>query len=239
MAKAKVTFGAQIYNVVWTLIPTTRKYLIILLIFALKLIKMAKAYSSYKLEDVQNLGIELTTEKHFDESLPKIEPTDWLKSTLEKNRRFPVVTEKAKSELIITPILTELHEMNLEYFTCFSGYSFDIDANSGLKGRCDFLLSRKPHAIVIEIPVFAILEAKKDDIEAAYPQCIAQMYAARVFNKRHNIEYPVIYGAVTTGFNWKFIKLIDNTAWIDTELYYLNDLPKLLGILQTIINIYK
>ena len=65
------------------------------------------------------------------------------------------------------------------------------------------------------------------------------MYAARLFNKQMNEPYETIYGVVTNAFDWVFLKLEGDTVWIDTQRYFLNDLPKILGIFQWIINQYK
>ena len=65
------------------------------------------------------------------------------------------------------------------------------------------------------------------------------MYAARVFNKKMNEPYETIYGAVTNAFDWVFMKLEGDTVYIDLNRYYLNELPKILGIMQYIVGKYK
>ena len=62
-------------------------------------------------------------------------------------------------------------------------------------------------------------------------QCTAEMYAARLFNEREGNQVAEIYGAVTTGEVWKFLKLKNQTISIDLSEYFLNDLNKILGIL--------
>jgi hypothetical protein len=42
-----------------------------------------------------------------------------------------------------------------------------------------------------------------------------------------------IYGAVTTGTDWKFLKLSDKTIWIDKRDYFINEVSYILGILTT------
>lgn len=201
--------------------------------------KRGKSYSTFTAEDIRQLGIETVVEAHKWGASEPLEPSDWLKTTLQKNMRLPLITEKAKSEFIVAPILTEMHELSLDMFTFFSGSSFDVDKTLGLRGRCDFIFSLKPHAATIEAPIFSIIEAKNDGIEEAYPQCIAQLYAAELYNKKYNLEFPFIYGAVTTGFNWKFIRYENKKAFIDTDMFYMDQLPELLGILQKVINYYN
>lgn len=57
------------------------------------------------------------------------------------------------------------------------------------------------------------------------------MYGARIYNEKDNYELPCVYGAVTTGDEWKFMKLIKNVAYLDNDLYYINDIKKIIGIL--------
>jgi activator of 2-hydroxyglutaryl-CoA dehydratase len=52
-----------------------------------------------------------------------------------------------------------------------------------------------------------LVEAKKEDILAGLGQCVAEMVAAQIFNEREGNEISVIYGTVTSGTNWKFLKL--------------------------------
>jgi hypothetical protein len=57
------------------------------------------------------------------------------------------------------------------------------------------------------------------------------MVAARIFNQREGHAIDTLYGAVTTGNQWKFLKLADTTAFIDTSDYFINEIDKILGIL--------
>jgi hypothetical protein len=64
------------------------------------------------------------------------------------------------------------------------------------------------------------------------------MVGAKLFNEKKGVQIPYIYGCVTTGNEWLFLKLTD-TILIDTEIFYLNDLPRLLGIFEEIITDYQ
>ena len=204
---------------------------------------MPNSYSKFDYSDIQDLGIRLRRKALFQE-IQLIEPSDLLKQVLYSNLKRPLATEKAKSELIIVPILNELATINHDSFTFFSGYSFDIDKERGLKGHCDFLLSLEVVSPVIEAPVISIVEAKNADFSLGIPQCVAQMYAAQIFNERKNKPVKTIYGIVTIGDTWNFLYLDEktpeqHTAWIDTTNFYLQDLPHLLGAFQKVIDFYK
>lgn len=62
-------------------------------------------------------------------------------------------------------------------------------------------------------------------------QCIAEMVAAQRFNQQQGNEIKTIYGAVTTGTAWKFIKLAEQVVFIDLSDYYIKEVDKILGIL--------
>ena len=200
---------------------------------------MPISYSKYKFNDLDDLNIITEREKLFSEAVTPFIPSELLMNVLTFNQSLPLGTEKAKSELLITPILNELCQRNPESFTYFSGYNFDVDKTLGLKGRCDYLFSNNYKAARIDAPLFCIVEAKNDDVnnENSLAQCIAEMYAAQLFNqKKHNDSIKFIYGAVSTGFEWIFLKLEYSKINIDTRRYYLNKIEELLGVLQFIIS---
>ena len=64
------------------------------------------------------------------------------------------------------------------------------------------------------------------------------MFAAQMFNKRQGFEKLVIYGAVSTGTNWKFILLEENLVKIDLKEYIITQLDRILGILSEPFRIY-
>jgi hypothetical protein len=78
-----------------------------------------------------------------------------------------------------------------------------------------------------------LVEAKKEDIIAGLGQCVAEMVAAQIFNEREGNEISIIYGTVTSGTNWKFLKLEGKVVEIDLVEYYLTDVNKILGILAS------
>jgi hypothetical protein len=63
-----------------------------------------------------------------------------------------------------------------------------------------------------------------------------KMYAARLFNQQHENNIDSIYGIVTSGYDWLFLKLINNSLLVDNKRYFLNNLPELLGCWQKMID---
>ncbi len=201
----------------------------------------AKSYSNFTPDDIKALGIRMEAGQ-FMSNIAHILPSDFLLQSLAYSKDVPLSTEKAKSEFIIAPILNEIRRRNADKTTFFSGYTFNVDVKRGLKGRCDFIFSLDSKALSISVPLFCVIEAKNDTPDDAnnFAQCIAEMYAARLFNeKRNNTQITSIYGAVSNGFDWIFMKLEHDTATIDaSHRYYANNLPELLGVLQHIIDQY-
>ena len=198
---------------------------------------MPKSYSQFDYDDLKDLGIKVGEKAFINQIIyTPLPPSDYLKITLQRNLRRKLRSEKAKSEFIIAPILSELEELNLQKFAFYSGYKFNVEPKQGLSGFCDFVLSFEPTAFRIEAPVFCIVEAKNENLESGIPQCVAELYAAQIFNNRAGKPRPVLYGAVTFGHEWKFIRFIGNEAEVDTSIFYLNQLDQILGIMQYIVD---
>jgi hypothetical protein len=167
-----------------------------------------------------------------------VEASQRLKDDLQEAKGVPLMSEKAKSEYIIAPITRELKRNN-PFITIFSGYTFNIESDKELSGSPDFLIAAKPSIVEPERPIFCLFESKNKEAAEGFAQCAAEMYAARLFNRENNEPYETIYGVVTNAYDWIFMKLEGDTILIDKERYFLNELPKLLGIFQFIIEQYK
>ena len=166
--------------------------------------------------------------------IKSIKPTAHLLQDLKEAKETPVATEKAKSESIISPIIKEIKRRN-KHISIFSGYTFNVDVSSDLTGAPDFMISLKPMIVEPERPIFCLVESKNKTPEDGYAQCAAEMYAARLFNQQTGEPNDIIYGAVTNAFDWVFMKLEGNIIYIDLDRYYLNQLPRILGIFQFIV----
>ncbi len=195
------------------------------------------AYSDFKLPELKR-RFNLTLEEDADlfNAAPELPVSDWLQETLRETLPLALAinTEKVRSELIIAPILIELRRQTGRTISFFSGVDFTVDPSEGLNGVCDFIVSLSPEQLFVSAPVLIMFEAKNEDIKGGFPQCIAAMIAAQRFNEREGNAIPLIYGAVTTGTNWRFLQLDQNVVRIDRREYYIDNAPKLLGILMTI-----
>ncbi|MFZ4677472.1 MAG: hypothetical protein ACOYM4_17565 [Nodosilinea sp.] len=140
-------------------------------------------------------------------------------------------TEKARSEMVIAPMLVELKRLRHDQISLFSGVEFSVDPAQDLVGFCDFIVSLSRQQLYISAPAVIIFEAKNENIKGGLGQCLAAMVAARLFNEQEGQPLPQIYGAVTTGNQWKFLRLSGQTAYIDLRDYYIDQLDIIMGIL--------
>ena len=190
------------------------------------------AYSEFTIEKVQNtfkLTIEDTDLFSLVEDYPlSSEFLAFLKrgSTL----ALAVNTEKAKAEFIIAPILLEVKQLLHDAVSIFSGIDFSVDNEKGLNGVCDFIISKSKRQHLLASPVITIVEAKNDNLRDGVGQCIAEMVAAQQFNLKNNSNMQYVYGVVTIGSAWKFLKLQDTTVTLDLEEYFINSPHKIVGI---------
>jgi len=194
------------------------------------------AYSDFTLDKVkQNFQINTIEEPDIFANVPDLECSQLLKDILQYNLPIAIASnsEKARSEMIIAPILLDLKRQLHDKINLFSGVEFNVDAAQGLNGICDFIITRSPERLIITAPVMIIVEAKKENIPAGLGQCVAEMIAARILNERAGNENIEIYGTVTTGSIWQFLKLDKQVIEIDLSEYYLKDVNKILGILAS------
>jgi hypothetical protein len=194
------------------------------------------AYSDFTLNRVKKeFGLTIDEELNLFANIESSQCSDYLKFTLQENvpLALAINTEKARSEMIIAPILIEVRRDLKQQISLFSGTEFNIDPARGLNGICDFIISRSREQFTVNAPVLTIVEAKNENIKAGLGQCIAEMLAAQIFNQNEGNLVEIIYGVVTTGNIWKFLKLVGSVVFIDQTDYYINEVGKILGILYS------
>ena len=196
------------------------------------------AYSNFTLQTVREAFDleEVDTANLFAGSEP-MEPSELLIAVLARNIPLATAigTEKAKSEMIVADVLVELREQFEHRISLFSGVDFNVDDESGLTGVCDFLISLSPVQFGLEAPVIVLVEAKNDNLEVGLGQCAAEMVAAQRFNTEEGNDIPCIYGATTSGTEWRFLKLEDQKLHIDMSVYQIAQCEKILGILASMV----
>ncbi len=197
------------------------------------------SYSEFSFTEViDKFGLNTEERMGIFADVPELEPSLLLKQIL--TEYFPLLrasdNEKLRSEAFIFPLLADLRRQLKQPVNLFSGIDFNVDPQQGLNGYCDFLITQSSETFAIRSPVIIVVEAKKEDINGGLGQCLAEMVAAQIFNEKKGDGGKVIYGTVTTGTNWLFLKLEGKTAIIDLDEYSIKNPAKILGILASAVS---
>jgi len=191
-------------------------------------------YSNFKtLDDItQTFDVIIVSGDSLFKEAAEVSTSSALVNILEENvpLAFNINTEKARSEFIIAPVIVEIRRLLQRKVSLFSGIDFSVDETRNLNGFCDFILSYSSNQIFLQVPVVCLVEAKNDNMKGGYAQCMAEMIAAQIYNIQRGHSVNWILGVVTTGSNWRFLKLEDKIISIDFDEYLISHVNKILGI---------
>ena len=191
-------------------------------------------YSKFTLRKaVEDFQLALVEGDRFLPEAASVSPTSLLADTLRETLPWAIAasTEKARSEGIINPVLLEVRRQLDGQVSVFSGEEFAVQPEADLTGYVDFLISRSPEQLYVKAPAVVLVEAKKEDLKSSLGQCLAEMVAAQRFNQQQQQAIAAIYGAVTSGTVWRFLKLEGQTVAIDLTDYPLPPVEQILGFL--------
>lgn len=189
------------------------------------------SFSSYKnLGEVLKEFIITYQEKNFIKEI-QFKIPDYFKEDLEIVMTDGVVdcSEYAICENLIYPLLKEIWKNYREYFVLWSHHSLNDDEN--LNGYPEYILAKRSPLgkMVFEQPYLIIVEAKKDDFEYGWSQCLAEMIAAQKLNNQLEI---IIFGIVSNGKNWEFGKLEKDQFTRNKKLYSIQQLDEILAAIN-------
>jgi len=138
-------------------------------------------------------------------------------------------SEAARCEIIIFPILREVYKKYSTKFALWVQKSLSYDAE--LTGIPDYIVSKKSEygKLFLDYPVLAVVEAKKNDFEQGWGQCLAELVASQKLND--NVDFPV-YGIVTDGKTWEFGLLNHKMFTKNIRSFTIDDLSLLFGALD-------
>ena len=204
------------------------------------------AYNNFTLESVKDRFDLKLLNNRFCELLAVAEPQSEFLAIFDESFALAEIakSEKAKSELLVSPILVQARRLVDRHVQLFSGEEFNVDQEQGLNGFCDFLFSKSENQFTIDAPVLMLVEAKRGELETGLGQCVAEMLAAQSYNQLKNRNIPTIYGCVTSGILWQFLKLEGSDVTIlrgrgfanDPTSYSVKPVQKILGILTWILS---
>lgn len=166
------------------------------------------AFKKFKLIGDVAEAYQLSIKKEdFMDVLPNVSMPEHLKQDLHYAlHNIPYkISEAAIRENIIYPILREVFKNYDTTLMLWANKS--IAYKKELSGMPDYLITKQSHLgkVVFSKPLMAVVEAKKDDFEGGWAQCLLEMYTIQKMNE--NTETPV-YGIVSNGDNWEFGMLV-------------------------------
>lgn len=140
-------------------------------------------------------------------------------------------SEAARCEALIFPILREVYKTYAE--SCALWIQKPLMYDADLSGTPAYLLATRSALgkTVLGEPVLIIVEAKRNDFEQGWGQCLAAMVAAQQLNGALSTE---VHGIVTDGLLWRCGKLCADQFTEQATVYTANDLPALFGALHAV-----
>ncbi len=157
--------------------------------------------------------------------------SDYFREDLEFTMREGVVdnSEFAICENLIYPVLKEVWKRYYSGFVLWSHQSLTYDQY--LSGFPEYILSKRSSLgkVVFEQPYFLLVEAKQDNFENGWAQCLAEMIAAQRLNE--NPE-PDVFGIVSNGGVWQLGKLKSNVFTRNQTFYTIQELDKLFAAIN-------
>ncbi len=140
-------------------------------------------------------------------------------------------SEAAICENLIYPILKEIWKGYVNEFIVWSHQLLYYDEK--LAGVPDYIIAKRSPLgkIVFDQPYFIIVEAKKDNFDEGWGQCLAELVAVQKLNQP--LE-QVVYGVVSNGDNWEFGQLQGAEFTKNIKTYSIQLLEQLFAALNFI-----
>jgi hypothetical protein len=154
--------------------------------------------------------------------------SDYFREDLQLMMRDAVVdnSEFAICENLIYPVIKEVWKIYRQHFILWSHQSLNYDEK--LSGFPEYILAKRSPLgkFVFDKPYFILVEAKQDNFEAGWAQCLAEMITAQRLNGEYQI---VIFGIVSNGDRWQFGKLEGEIFTRNSTYYTIQEIDKLFG----------
>jgi hypothetical protein len=157
--------------------------------------------------------------------------SEYFRQDLEYVMREGVVnnSEFAICENLIYPLLKEVWKTYSDKFTIWSHQLLTCD--EVLSGYPEYILAKRSPLgkVVFDKPYLLIVEAKQDNFDWGWGQCLAEMVAAMRLNEGNAIS---VFGIVSNGINWEFGKLEGNNFTHHPAPYSIFELDKLFSVIN-------
>ena len=191
-------------------------------------------FSDFKaIPDVQERFKIRHVENDFIDVNHTVSPSEHFLQELEFSRQYiPVfASEGARCEAVIFPILREVYKKYAKHYALWIKKPITYD--DVLSGTPDYFISTRSELgkLVVGTPLIMLVEAKKNDFEVGWGQCLAELVAAQKINE--NMEHPV-YGIVSDGTLWQIGHLINETFTQNRTSFSVDNLPVLFGAIDSV-----
>jgi hypothetical protein len=158
-----------------------------------------------------------------------VQPSDALRINLQRAERQIVAGSNEWEQRLFIELLfleaTENHNVRM-------WQEKQIDAGKvPFRGKVDFAFT--PYQVSFKTPFLLLAEAKKDDFEQGWGQCLIALRAAQMLNERIGYRFPML-GIVSSGRIWEFGKLTIENRFYRSEPYTIAQPELILGILHTL-----
>ena len=162
-----------------------------------------------------------------------ITPSEQFLQELAFSRQYIDVfaSESARCEAVIFPVLREVYKAYAEDYALWIKKPITYDET--LSGTPDYFISTRSELgmLVVGIPLIMFVEAKKNDFEQGWGQCLAELVAAQKINA--DLDIPV-HGIVSDGTLWQFGYLVGDAFTRNKTSFSVDDLPTLFGAIDTV-----
>ena len=191
------------------------------------------AFSDFKtISEVQEkYNIKYAYNDFFDVEAKN--PSEHFLKELEFSQKYIDVfaSDGSRREILIYPILREIYKDYVENYGLCVKKSITYD--DILNGTPDYLIATMSELgiTVVGMPLIMMVEAKKNDFEQGWGQCLSELVAAQKIND--DPSFPV-YGIVTDGIMWQFGRLVGNAFTRNRTNFSLDNLPNLFGAVGSV-----
>ena len=197
------------------------------------------AFSDFKaIPEVQERFRIRHVENDFIETRNGTSPSEHFLQEFDFNREYIniLTSEGARCEAIIFPVLREIYKGYAEDYALWIKKPIAYD--DLLSGTPDYFISTRSELgkLVVGTPLIMLVEAKKNDFEVGWGQCLAEMVAAQKINE--DMENPV-YGIVSDGTLWQIGYLVGETFTQNRRSFSVDNLPVLFSAIDSVFEAAK
>ena len=175
--------------------------------------------------------------KHVENDFVRVEetaaPSEQFLQELEFSRQHINIfaSEGARCETVIYPILREVYKGYADGYALWVKKSLAYDEM--LSGTPDYFISTRSELgmLIVGKPLIILVEAKKNDFEQGWGQCLSELVAAQKINADPDIP---VHGIVSDGKLWEFGHLVGDAFTQNRTSFTLDNVSTLFGAVDAV-----